>query len=76
MTKLRRERAVRWAHVWKAGWPAWYVCYPFPGGLKCGKCMRGRVEPKEGYRCRVCKATVINIQYEPEPCAALTRKRK
>ena len=71
--KRGADRPVRYCYVGKAGWPAWAVCYPLPGyGYKCGLCMRGLITPKLRYRCRVCKATVRHIQYEP---AALQRAR-
>tara|TARA_Y100000310_G_C20188922_1_gene581605 strand:+ start:399 stop:560 length:162 start_codon:yes stop_codon:yes gene_type:complete len=32
--------------------------------IKCGKCLHGRIwELEEGYRCKVCGAKVIMIEY-------------
>ena len=38
-----------------------YNCQCLPNGIKCGKCKRGRLEAKQGARCRVCGAKVSGV---------------
>lgn len=47
-----------------------YVCMPFFGRFKCGKCLRGNLNPNIGMKCRVCGAKVrswFNFDCRPEP---------
>lgn len=40
---------------------AFYMCLAGKTGWKCGKCLRGLVNPRVGSRCKVCKARVVEI---------------
>jgi hypothetical protein len=41
----------------------YYACFiNFQGKWKCGYCLHGVIKPKKHFKCRVCKAKVIDIK--------------
>lgn len=45
-----------------------YLCKPTTKAFKCGKCLRGHIEPEKGYLCKVCGSRVAQVIQDSDFC--------
>ena len=43
-----------------------FLCMPTQTKIKCGRCLRGNIKPQKGFKCAVCKATVVSVRRKYE----------